>query len=540
MPIKNNVHYKIKNKRSNLFMGIDDFSPNSGGTARQWDKDEHQDRKAEFYRSTTWELIPLENGFFRIVNSLGGCALGIDDFSDSNGATARQWLAKEFRYRRHEEWNESTQWKINNGKIQNKRSGLYLAISSFSTSDGGVVKQYDDKKYSDRIEFEESSSWDLEEDSSIISGLNRFPERFSPNYTERTIYFKRGTIPRVDEKLKNSGEANANSGGPHYEEAYGHKFEHIQSIACVGDWSKGAAYIVATHSQDNFGWMLVFKTNAVMAPPNEHIITSGGEGVWWRRFDLSAYGTDENGNELEGIYNHPGDVSIVDNVLVCAAQNWAGRKKFPKVTLNRYDESDGKYAKDAILFYDFSNPESPRYMGKRTISYFNEILNPEQDKIASADTATITKVASGYYLLVGAKKNNYWFKCDEGDLGPEREWTQVKYSDTDDLYPTSGLNLSIESYSDKDWGFRGGVYYFPKTESYKIEKVTQKGKNNELQFGPSEYQFFLRTNGIKPGQAEHGIYLSKNNYLTKLTCEAGFSTGGSDTLEMQCHSNKYD
>jgi hypothetical protein len=242
--------------------------------------------------------------------------------------------------------------------------------------------------------------------------------------------------------------------------------------------------------------------------------------------------------EMEGIYNHPGDVACVDNVLICAAQNWPGGHG---VTLNRYNETDGKFAEDAILFYDVSefnevwnpeNPPRPKYKGKLKISYFNRLLNAGDKHIPDATTTTIVKVDGRYYLNVG----DYWFVKETSDAAPESfprdVWRKMVFEKTNEMKWPSGSVTTGTGSDAKTWGYRAG------TDGYWLAPFTTRDNGNVLVLGPHANVFHIKPNATKAKQAEHGFYSSPHGYLTKVTSEAGFSTGGNDVLIVQFHSNR--
>jgi Protein of unknown function (DUF642) len=194
-------------------------------------------------------------------------------------------------------------------------------------------------------------------------------------WSRHDIVMSRGVIP---------------SPNPSYKTCNSFKTEHLQDIAAIDtapDFDGRMEY-AASHSQDRHGHMMVFGTDlgtpgvtGQQDPPDEDRVLDGsvGEGVWYRLLD---------GASEEGPYNHPGDLALVGQTLIVAAQNWdggegvfgqcAGEIEIDR-TARRFQVWNAVFGipgcpsppcrigfgePDAILFYDVSTPASPRYLGK--------------------------------------------------------------------------------------------------------------------------------------------------------------------------------
>jgi choice-of-anchor C domain-containing protein len=238
--------------------------------------------------------------------------------------------------------------------------------------------------------------------------------------------FQRGVIP---------------SPNPLYKTCAGFKTEHLQDIAVIESTSEwdGRLEIFATHSQDDFGHLMVLATTpgVQQAPPDESHFDflmvsrdTAGEGIWYRRLD---------GSTPEGTYNHPGDVALVGQTLIVAAQNWDGgpgahgtcESELEIATPNEISASGRSFEEwmfnpiggswtsrsklvgdpDAILFYDVSVPWSPHYLGKIYIASLP--LHPEGKFFwGRFTTLEATRVGDHIYLRIDDGTGSKWYRSD--------------------------------------------------------------------------------------------------------------------------------
>ncbi len=129
----------ITNVNSGLPLGVAGGSVNYGAAVEQ--------ETATGSDSQRWDLIPAENGYYKIVNRGSGLALGITNASTAWGTTALQW---------GDNLTPDHLWSLvdaGNGqvKIINKNSGLALGISGALTTPGTVALQWGDTGTSDHL-----------------------------------------------------------------------------------------------------------------------------------------------------------------------------------------------------------------------------------------------------------------------------------------------------------------------------------------------------------------------------------------------------
>lgn len=177
-----------------------------------------------------------------------------------------------------------------------------------------------------------------------------------------------------------------------YISCFGHRYWHTQSMVQLP--SKGGhAYFARTDSSRRLGSFYVMKADAdAYDPVNDYVKdTAGTDGAV---VYLDQYWS---GSPI-GDWNHPGDMSVVGNLLIIAGQQWHSSKwlickEFDDLRHNDYYEGQDA---DAVLFYDVSDPERPKYLGKITEG---ELGFGGQDAI---DAVGLSKTANGIWsFMVG-------------------------------------------------------------------------------------------------------------------------------------------
>ncbi|WP_326822775.1 RICIN domain-containing protein [Streptosporangium sp. NBC_01756] len=145
--------YRLKNKRSGLYLTSCDFSPDSFAT--QWKAETAGNARL----SQIWHLLGLDNEDYLIFQKLGGNLLTPNDYSSSNTRVNLFPLqnTEDQRVR------NSQIWKITpagNGyyTITNKNGGLLLTPNNFNTNEDRINTWYpEDGQYAD------SQLWALEQ-----------------------------------------------------------------------------------------------------------------------------------------------------------------------------------------------------------------------------------------------------------------------------------------------------------------------------------------------------------------------------------------
>ena len=145
-----------------------------------------------------------------------------------------------------------------------------------------------------------------------------------------------------------------------YVTCFGERYWHTQAMVQLPS-KNGRAYFARTDSFRRHGLFYVMRTDADAYDPVRDYVkdTPGtdGEVVF-----LDEYWS---GSPI-GDWNHPGDMAVVGNLLVIAGQQWHSDQAgvcdefdFPD-TNDTFEWQDA----DAAVFYDVSDPENPKYLGK--------------------------------------------------------------------------------------------------------------------------------------------------------------------------------
>ncbi|MFB4274221.1 MULTISPECIES: RICIN domain-containing protein [unclassified Nonomuraea] len=144
--------YRLKNKRSGLYLTSCDFSPDSFAT--QWKLESTGNARL----SQTWHLLALDNQEYLIFQKLGGNLLTPNDYSSSNARVNLFPLqnTEDQRIRNSQIWRITP---ADNGyhTISNKNGGLLLTPNNFNTDQDRINTWYpEDGQYAD------SQQWALE------------------------------------------------------------------------------------------------------------------------------------------------------------------------------------------------------------------------------------------------------------------------------------------------------------------------------------------------------------------------------------------
>ncbi len=191
------------------------------------------------------------------------------------------------------------------------------------------------------------------------------------------------------------------------------RYWHTQSMVQLPS-KNGRAYFARTDSHRHLGSFYVMRTDAdAYDPANDYVKNTAGtdgEVVF-----LDQYW----GGSRIGDWNHPGDMSVVGNILVIAGQQWHSTEEYAGsggwfwcgeydehgVPFDYDDKFEGQDA-DAALFYDVSDPEHPQYLGKITES---ELGFGGQDAISAV---ALSKTANGLWdLMIGGNSGTKHFRA---------------------------------------------------------------------------------------------------------------------------------
>lgn len=358
-----------------------------------------------------------------------------------------------------------------------------------------------------------------------------------PGYVRQRLWFARGVIPTAAE------------GGPRFTTCTlpelginVSQFEHIQDIQPIGDWSKGAAYFMVSHSQRNFGHLFVLKTTQVAGAPNEHELFGfhgnqgappDGVGVWHRQLNFAAE---------EQWYNHPGDMAAVGDIVVVVGENWGGAQSCILDRVN--DPATGRPPEDAILFYDVANPEDPKYLGKIPLSSFEL---PFPFELTTVPSLGALRIGDVFLLQMGP----FWFESDAMVPEPAR-WrlTQRAILGTP---PGFGTSVRVQS---PDTGLAETWLLRMDPDGYQARPMVMT--ETHLLFPPLALSYSLDEGivseivvfGQRTLQAHHGVHVSRRGRMSYVSCASGFGVRkviqggvvpvigsvGQDVLEMDIHS----
>ena len=223
------------------------------------------------------------------------------------------------------------------------------------------------------------------------------------------------------------------------------RWQHMQDILRLPDYN-GKKYYLGTYSQNcsnNEGGMVFV---------GELGSGTSGKIIW----------IDElNNKHSSGGFNHPGDIRMIENVVLIAGQNWNGDGigKVGTVIGDTFDKCYGD--NQAILFYDVSNPSKPKYMGKVEAYYQNNSSKKFSSDISSLQ---VVKRDDGYHIWVNGIEGDLGLRLYSKTLSPDAKWEWEK-------------NASVISAST--------VYFnHPNGDSgYAITQVNDDGDGKWLKYG---------------------------------------------------------
>lgn len=126
--------FMIVGKNSGKALDLIGGDQSNGARINQWSFDYNGPNQR-------WQILPTENGHFKLISLVSGQAACIDGDSLDNAAQLHTWP--------YIAGNTSHQWDLidaGNGwyKIRNVRSGKMLDVDGFNTNNDGKVQQWDD------------------------------------------------------------------------------------------------------------------------------------------------------------------------------------------------------------------------------------------------------------------------------------------------------------------------------------------------------------------------------------------------------------
>jgi hypothetical protein len=186
----------------------------------------------------------------------------------------------------------------------------------------------------------------------------------------------------------------------------------------------GRGYFMVAQSDSGGGFITLMQTNPGQLDPQTDLVkppaaarSEVGKYIWASAFP-------SNGSNPIGSWNHPGKMEVIGGLLVVAAQNW---------TASLACKSGTGSSIDALLFYDVSDPEFPKYIG---------MINEDELGVNEISTLAIVKTSSGQYLLNAGGDGRFstWI-ADE--VKPTIEtWTKLEMPSSFTFSGQHGMNFN--------------------------------------------------------------------------------------------------
>lgn len=235
-------------------------------------------------------------------------------------------------------------------------------------------------------------------ESEMVMNLN-----FQP--TSRTIKFEKNGFP-LD-----------------YHALFGNRWQHMQFITRLPD-ANGHQYYLGTYSQncknDEGGMVFVGELT-----PGSNM----GKVIWMDEL---------NRNHESGGYNHPGDIRRIGNMVIIAGQDWSGTNISNFAVNWAAGDAMGLCSTDPrhenVLFYDVSNPASPRYVGQMNSCWEDDVL---RTLAPGKDIDSISAGKSGDYYFLSFNG----MMCRSRTFNPSEPWEFIDtrpIGDADAVRFTSG------------------------------------------------------------------------------------------------------
>lgn len=129
--------YRIKNKRSNLYMNVHEYSDKEGHGLEQW----HLQPSGRNRLSQIWHVFALDFGKYLLANKATGQVVNVYENSTAAGKHLQQWPIQPPSARPAQEW---MLHDVAGGAVQiiNAKSQLLANVRSYSTEPGGQLQQW--------------------------------------------------------------------------------------------------------------------------------------------------------------------------------------------------------------------------------------------------------------------------------------------------------------------------------------------------------------------------------------------------------------
>jgi hypothetical protein len=181
MPIRPGSSYRIKNKRSNLYLNVVGYSLNESAQLEQRELQPYgQDRMSQ-----VWHVFPLDFGSYLLVNKASGLVLNIAGNSTDSSAKAEQ-----YRLQRPGE-EPAQQWLLRDSgdgvyEIINNKSQQLLNVVWYSEEPSAFIEQY--PHTSD--ERSDAQRWllEVEDEYKVVADLTSLPDTGIGDIQRMTSY----------------------------------------------------------------------------------------------------------------------------------------------------------------------------------------------------------------------------------------------------------------------------------------------------------------------------------------------------------------
>jgi uncharacterized protein YuzE len=284
-----------------------------------------------------------------------------------------------------------TRLGLNSSWVKAPDNGLVIGVTIMQ--DGTILGVGTDYKLYTRLDL--NSSWVKAPDNGLVIGVTMYAPPTSPPLPNPQIHLLK-SLDFSDQvktiKFKKNGYP------LDYHSCYSYRLMHLQAMLRLPDF-EGKRYYMGTYSQ------------SVASDGSEGGMVFVGEWDGKSEFGNVTWCDVFNNNHRGGGFNHPGDLRLLDNVVVIAGQNWDNTDYPFCKKLHR--GNGGQF----VLFYDVSKPDSPYYMGKLNSCWKDNVEYKIQGEI---DEVSISKSGDYYYLSFNE------IKCKSKSINPDARWELIE------------------------------------------------------------------------------------------------------------------